>query len=237
MATTLLELENRVRAILDEAVAAQFSQENIRRWLNEGLRNLARETRHIKSTHVVNLMTGVGQYTLPEHILAVEHAWYDNNAGQRRPLTARHFEGMDQVWGSFQNRPGQPEYFTVYGSSPALKLQLYPVPVTTGHLARLNVAILPDEMPLTGDDGVNVDCPPAWIDVIEKYALYMAFLRDRTVGPDGKMLWEAMYRAYAGGIGDLVNANDYLAVNREIVIDPTGGMVPLWHLSDDIDWY
>lgn len=238
MATTLIEAEDRVRALLDEQNASDWSQKNLRRWMNEGLRDLARSTRHYKGTYPVTTAAGVAEYTLPEHILAIEMAWYDDNAGQRRPLAGRHLEGMDQVWGSWQNRAGWPEFFTTVGSSPTLKLRVYPVPTVTGHILRLNIAKLPDEMPLEGDDITNVDVPAGWVDLIEKYALHLAFLKDRTVGPDGRMLWEAMYAAYTTGLRNLIASNDYLAVNREIVLDPVSGAVPLWHLSDDvIDWY
>lgn len=233
VATTLDEFESRVRAILDEPEAAQWSPENLRRWLNDGLRDLSRSTRHYKGVTAQMTTVDVAEYTLPSNILAIEHAWYDDNTGRKRPLVARHLESMDQVWGSWQDRQGQPSWFTTVGNSPTLKIRLYPVPTTSGHFVRLNTAVLAAEVALDADGSTVVDVPDGWVDLLVDYATYLAFLRDRSVSPDGRMMWEAMFAKYQAGRQALVNSNDYLAVNRELVPDPVAGYVPLWHLDDD----
>lgn len=227
MATTLIELENRVRAILDEATPGQWSPENIRRWCNDGLRDLARTTRHYKGKATVPLTPDVAEYTMAENILAIEHAYYDDG-NRMRPLTARHWESMDQVWGSWQDRTAAwPTWFTTRGNAPALILRLYPVPSQPNHNAQLLTVVLPTEMALTGDDGTNVDVPPGWIDLIVDYAEMLALRRDR----DPR--WQEAHQAYVAKRNDMIHSNDYMAVNRELVPDPTAGYVPAWHLDDD----
>lgn len=228
VAVTLEELENRLRAILDEPVAAQWQQDNIRRWFNDGLRDLARTTRHYKSTATVPLTVDVAEYTMAEDILAIEHAYYDDGVSRMRPLIARHWESMDQVWGSWQDRTAAwPTWFTTWGNSPALKLRVYPVPSQTGHNLRLLTAVLPTEMPLVGADTDNVDVPAGWVDLIVDYAEYLALRRD------GNPRWEAAHQAYVAKRNDMIHSNDYMAVNRELVPDPVAGYVPAWHLDDD----
>lgn len=234
MAVTLDELELRVRAILDEPTAGQWQQDNLRRWFNEGLRDLARTTRHWKSTATQNATAGTSEYTQPSSILAIEHAYYDDGSGNLYPLTAAHYESMDNVWGAHQNRAGRPEFFTTKGSSPALKLKVWPVPTVT-HAGpptsrfQMNTVILPTEMPLSGSGGSNLDCPDGWVDLIVDYAEYMALRRNR----DPR--WQEAWEIYKSKRFDLINSNDYLPINRELVVDPYAGYVPLWHLEGDWD--
>jgi hypothetical protein len=227
--TTLSELEARARGLLDEETAAQWSQANLRRWFNDGLRDLARTTRHFKSQATVAVTSGVAEYTLASNIIAVEHAYHDDGT-TKRPLIAKHWESMDQVWGYHQDiARGYPQFFATWGYSPNLKIRLYPVPQTTGHNVRLLTSILPTEMPTSGDDSTEVDVPPAWVDLLVDYARYSAFLRDRDPG------WQQALQMYEAKRDSMIYANDYLAVNRELVPDPMAGYVPLWHLADD--WY
>lgn len=232
VAVTLTELEDRLRAILDEPAAAQWEQDNIRRWFNDGLRDLARSTRHYKDTHEQALTADLAEYTMPANILAIELAYYDDGT-RTYPMAGRHYESMDQVWGSWQDRQGWPRFYTTWGNSPNLKLRLYPVPTDSTHKAQLLTAVLPTEMPLVGSDATNVDVPDGWVDAIVDYAAYLAFLRDRTIGPDGRMMWETMHRSYVAKRNDLVHSNDYMAINREFVPEPRVGYVPSWHLDDD----
>lgn len=216
---------------MDEDTASQWSQQNLRRWFNDGLRDLARTTRHWKSTHSVTLTASVAEYTLPSNILAIEHCYYDDGT-LKTPLVARHYEQGDQIWGSHRDvNNGRPAFFTTWGYAPSMKLRLYPVPSTTNHTARLLTAILPTEMPLSGSDVSEVDIPPAWVDLLVDYAEYCALRRDRDPRHQ-----EAL-QAYAGKRDQLINANDYLAINRELVPDPMAGLVPLWHVEDASEWW
>jgi hypothetical protein len=224
--TTLYALENQVRAMLDEPVAAQWTQLNLRIWMNEGIRDLARSTRHFKSTYAQSLTAGVAEYTMPESVITVEHCYYDDGA-RKMPLWARHYEQMDQIWGERQDNAGAwPQWFTTWGYAPNLKLRLYPVPSITGHTARLLTATIPSDMPLSGSDTTAVDVPPAWVDLISDYAEMKALRRDR----DPR--WQEALEAYTGKRDAMIHNNDYLAVNREIVPDPSAGYMARWLVDD-----
>jgi len=229
--TTLAELEDRVRAILDEATAAQWSSENLRRWFNDGLRDIARTTRHYKSTAQINLVAGVAEYTCAENILTIEMCWFYDGTS-KRPLVPEHFEQMDQIWGSHQDRAGRPTHFSTWGNSPTLKLRLWPVPLETNGVggvtakALLNTAVLPAEMPLTGNPTTTVDVPAGWVDLLVDYCEYLALRRDRDPRSG-----EA-FQVYQAKRNDLIHSNDYLSVNRGIVLDPYAGPVPMWHVED-----
>lgn len=224
---TLLEMEDRVRAVLDEETAAQWSQTNLRRWLNEGNFDLARTTHHYKSSTTVALTAGTAQYTLADNVLAIEHAYYiDTVAGGSRqvPLALGHWEQMDQVWLEHRDWEGAwPQMLTYWGYSPTLTIRLYPVPSITGDDLQLLVSILPDEMPLSGSDSSAVDVPTAWYDALSDYCRYKAFLRD------ADQRWQEAYGAYREKRDALMHANDYLGINRSVVVDPRLSYgVPWW---------
>lgn len=222
---TLRELEDQVRAILDEPTGAQWSQAHLRMWMNEGLRDLARSTRHYKGTATQALSAGVAEYTLASNIYSIDHCYY-NDGTRKTPLIARHWESMDDIWGERQDDSAAwPQWFTTMGYSPTLKLRLYPVPSVTA-TANLVVTLIPTDMPLSGSDTTSVDVPPAWVDLIRDYAEMMALRRDR----DPR--WEESLRAYTGKRDAMIHNNDYLAVNREIVADPVNGYMPRWLIDD-----
>lgn len=229
---TYSELVEQVRDLLDEPTAALWSDAMLRRWLNEGNKDLATVTRHYKSTHTVSLTAGSAEYVLPDDILAVEMAYYvDTVTGGTReiPLTASHWEAMDQIWGEHQSWEGAwPSMFTVWGNAPFLKLRLYPVPSVTGDTCRLLTAVLPTEIPSTGDDETLADVPPAWVQCLVDWCRYRAHLRDR----DMAMADQAL-RAYENKREGLIYANDYLAVNREVVPDSRAGWLPRWLVEFD----
>lgn len=194
--------------------------------MNEGLRDLARSTGHYKSTATVTLTAGVAEYTLASNILTVEHVYY-NDGTRKQPLVARHYEQMDQIWGDRQDdQGGYPLWFTIWGYSPNLKLRLYPVPSTTSHTAVLVTAIIPTDMPLSGSDSTSVDVPPAWVDLIADYAEMKALRRDR------QPQWQEALQAYTGKRDSMIHRNDYLAINREIVPDPSNAYMPRWLVDD-----
>lgn len=225
--TTNAELVTQVRDLLDEPVAALWTDAQLRGWLNEGNKEIAVPTRHYKSTAQVSLTAGTAEYTLADNILAVEMAYYiDTTTGGTRqiPLVASHWEAMDQIWGEHQDWEGAwPQMFTVWGYAPFLKLRLYPVPSVTGDTVRLLTAVLPTPMALTGDDNVQVDVPPAWITALVDYCRYRAHLRDRDI-----QMAEQSRMAFEAKRDELMHVNDYMAANREMVPDPMSGWVPRW---------
>lgn len=198
----------------------------LRRAMSEGLRDLARTTGHYKSNAAVTLTAGVAEYTLASNIITVEFCYYDDGT-RKVPLTARHYEQMDRIWGERQDDQGAwPEWFTVWGTPPSLKLRLYPVPSVTSHIARLLTTIIPDDLPTSGSNSTSVDIDPAWVDLIVDYAEMKALRRDR----DPR--WQEALQAYSGKRDSMIHRMDHLAINREIVID-ADGYFPRWLVDAD----
>lgn len=222
------ELLTSVRDMLDEPTAAQWTDDMLGRWINEGARDLARSTRHLKGPKTIAVTGGDGEYNLDSDVISVEHAYWTADGDDRRiPLEPRHWEGMDQVWGAWQNRESSnPTYFTVVGQSPTAIIKLYPTPSGDGDLF-LMVSKLwtPIAIPVVG--GATADVPALWYDAISDYVEYKALRRDRDT-----RFGEAL-EAYNMKRDALINNVDFLAVNRQVVPTPSGHYVDEWLVSMD----
>lgn len=226
---TVTVLIAEVRDLLDEVIAVHWSDTQLRKWLNEANRDLARATRHLKDTVTIATVAGTYSYAVPSTVLAIELAWYRDVAGNRHiPLVARHLESMDDVRGYQWDLKGTPQFFATQGFSPNLTLVVHPTPTVTGDSLVLHVARLPTAIDITGaGDASNVDTPTAWYDALADYCEFKALRRDR----DPR--WQEAYKLYQEKRDALINNPDYLAVNRELVADPVAGYLPRWLVAFD----
>lgn len=224
---TILELTTEVRDMINEPTAAAWSDQQLRKWLNEANRDLARMTRHYKGNATVVSVAGQQDYVLSSSVIAVEHAWY-NDGSRDLPLTPRHIENMDMIWGDLQTQTGAyPSFFITIGyatGATGITLRLFPVPSVSANNIKLLTAILPTAMPLVGSDATLVDVPPAWYDALADYCTFKALQRDR----DPQRRWQEHYQLYIEKRTAMQERADYSPVNREIVVDPDMGYLPRW---------
>lgn len=222
---TFAQVIAQVRDALDETSPAQWQDVQLRRWINRGLVDIARVTRHIRDRATISTVSGTAEYTVAANVLEIESAYFLPGDGRYIPLTARQWEAMDAVWGTQQNQTGgYPELFTVWGYSPNLKLRLYPAPSTTGtNNVSLMVVRTPTLLSETGaQDSTALDMPEAWTDALVHYCEYCALRKDR----DPR--WQEAYTLYQEVRDQLVVMGDYLNAPREIIMDPYAGPVDRW---------
>ena len=219
---TFTQILQQVRDALDEQTAAQYTDNQLRRWVNRGLVDIARITRHMRDRATITTTSGVAEYTVPSNVLEIEGAYYLPGDGRYIPMQARQWEGMDAVWGQQQNQQGStPELFTVWGYSPNLKVRIFPVPTITGATISLMVIRTPTLLNETGtQDSSQLDMPDAWIDAMVHYCEYCALRKDR----DPR--WQEAFQLYQEVRDQLVVMGDYLNVAREMIYDPYTGNVP-----------
>lgn len=221
------EVINRCRDRLNEPNEGHWQNRQLRRWLNDAMNDTSRMTRHIKDfvTSVVSV-AGTSEYTLPTNVIEIE-AVYWTDGTQQIPLTPVHYDGVDQVWGRYQNsQSGTPAVFTTFGAQPVLKIKLYPTPTTTLNIIRMYVSREAHNIDVNGtEDGTAIEFPNAWIDMLCDYVEYTAFRNDRN--PQ----WQDAYQLYTGKRDALIQQT-YLDVNRDIVFDPAVGGLPAWLVSD-----
>jgi hypothetical protein len=221
---TCIELLSRIRDNLDEQTPGQWSQQQLRRFINDGLDDLSRSTKHLQDIKTITTIAGTAEYAVSKDVLMIMHAYWVTSDGRYLPLAPVQYEGADQVWGQYQTQQStEPFLFTTWGYAPNLKMRLYPVPSTTGSTVSLRVIRLAAHVDINGLDGdTSVDCPEAWLDALTYYAEFRALRKDR----DPR--WQEAYQLYTS-IRDSLADEDYLNANREIVYDPaTIGGVPRW---------
>lgn len=217
--TTANELITRVRSRLDETTPAFWTDANLIVWLNEGLRDAGRYTRHIRDTKTINVTAGVSEYTVQADVIEIENAFYLPGDGRQISLTG---QSRDTVasWGSWQNIGGEPAAFSLWGTPPLLKIKLYPTPEVsrTGGLSLL-VTRLPAVV-TTGAD--VVDFPPGWEDVIEDY-MEMAALRKAR-----DQRWQEAFQMYTSKRDNLDVNGHYGNDPETFVYDGYAGVMPRW---------
>ena len=222
MATTVATAVTALRERLDETTAAQWTDVQIRRWLNEGIRDIARRTRHYWDIDTIAVTADDGEYVVSDDVLHIKHVYFnpDGDTGRQIPLEARAFEAMNQLWWDRQDQSaGYPSIFTTFGYAPTLTIKLYPVPSVAGTL-KLHVARLPADLDVTSGTG-NIDVPTGWLEVAYDYAEYMALRKDR----DPR--WQESYQMYEEKVQGLIDMGEYINAPGEFV--PThSGVLPSW---------
>lgn len=221
------EVLDRVRDRLDEPTPAHWSNKQLRRWLNDALNDASRMTRHIKDfVTTVTSVAGTSEYALPTNVIEIEQVYWTEGT-QLIPLSPIHYDGVDQVWGRYQNQQsGQPSVFTTFGAQPTLKIKLYPTPTSTSNVIRMYVSREAKNIDVDGaDDATAIEFPNAWVDALVDYVEYCALRNDR----DPR--WQEAYNLYLSK-RDNIAQQTYLDINREIVFDPMVGGLPAWLVSD-----
>lgn len=226
MAVTVATAVTTVRERLDEDTAAQWTDVSIRRWLDEGIRDIARRTRHYWDTDTIDTTADDGLYTVEDDVLHIKHVYFtpDGDTSRDIPLEPRAYEAMDQVWWDRQDQSsGYPVYFTTYGYAPSLQIKLYPVPSVDGTLT-LHVARLPAALDVTSGTG-NIDVPTGWLELAYDYCEYMALRKDR----DPR--WQEAYQMYESKIQDLIDMGEYINAPGEFTPAGPHGILPTWLTS------
>lgn len=225
MTLTVNNIIDASRSRLDETNAAQWTNTELKRWLNEGARDLARRTRHLRDTDTFTTTAGTAEYTIPADVLEIEQVYYAPGDGRQIPLVPRAFEGMNAVWGQNQATGGQPAMYTLWGTPPNLKIRLFPVPDTSSKTVTTYVVRLPASITENdASDTTALEWPLAWVDLLKDYVEYCALRKDRDP------TWQEAYSLYNQRVDDMIVNSEYMNVPREVIADPmvAGGVVPRW---------
>ena len=229
MTTTVADAVLSLRERLDETTAAQWTDVQLRRWLNEGIRDIARRTRHYMDTDTIAVSADDGEYTVTADVLHIMAVYFTPTGDSRMiRLEARSWEGMDNIWADQQNiASSYPALFTTYGYSPTLTLKLFPVPSTDGSLT-LHIARLPAALDVATGAG-NIDVIEGWLEVVYDYAEYMALRKDR----DPR--WQESMQMYEQKLQNLIEMGDALNAPGEFSFSGSG-MLPNWLTDGGGTW-
>lgn len=227
---TNAQIITRVRDMLDEATARQWTDAQLRTWMNDGANEIARVTRVLETYSDVAVLAAAQTAALPAAVLEIQHCYWKNTGEtQLTPLVPYYYEAMDPIWGSWQNETtGDPVAFAPRGISPNLTVHLYPIPSQAGTLrvfySNLPTAIATD----TSADSSTSPIPEGWVDLLVNYVEYRALRKDR----DPR--WQEAKALFNEALEQLAEYS-VMSIAREMVHDPLVGGQPRWLVDPDWD--
>lgn len=226
MAATLGELIESVREALGEPTEAQWDDDMLTRWINDGAQDIARKAEVLQDRQDVDCSDGVAEYTLSADVLRVHRVEYFTDADPTRklPLEYRDFQNMDGIWWTNQVREGEPAYYTLWGFPPQLKLVLFPVP-SEAATAKVFYYRTPTRRFGTSD---TVELPEGYSDLLVHYAEYRALRRDR----DPR--WQEAKALYDEGLFNMIELTRRWS-DQAGMIDTGSTHLPGWLVSME-DW-
>lgn len=222
MTTSVATAVEALRERLSESTASQWTDQQLRRWLDEACKDIARRTFHLQDTDSISVTAGDGQYTLDADVLRVNKVYWtpSSDTTRKMPLEPRQWEAMDNIWMDYQDDQGTDPYvFSLRGYAPNVVIQLYPVPGLDGTL-QLHVVRMPASINVASGGG-NLDIPDSWCDVAYDHAEYKALRKDR----DPR--WQEAKELYEQNLEVMISNGDYLNAPNEVVWDGVLA-VPRW---------
>lgn len=179
--TTQADLVANARSRLDEPTANQWTDVEIRRWINEAAKDIARRTESLQATASINSIASTQQYTAPVDTLRVYRVEYIDASNKSTVLEYRDFNNMDSVWWSSQlTVTGTPQLYTMWGFPPTLKIVVYPTPQSSADAFKVYYYRTATELATDGTAGSStVDVPTGREELVIDYVEYMALRKDR----------------------------------------------------------
>lgn len=176
------EMVTSIRERLDEATAGEWSDTEIRRWINLGVKDVCRETEVLDTFVSFPVVAGATGHAGPNDMIRCSHVdWVpDDSSGNVYPLEWRDFNAMDPIWYANREISGsRPQFFTITGFVPSSQFLIYPIANADGNL-NIKYYRLPADLTLDGTEGeAHLDLPEGWDDAVANYAEYMALRKDR----------------------------------------------------------
>lgn len=221
--TTQGEVLADVRSRLDESTGRQWTDEELLRWINDGLRDVARRAEVLQSVEDISAVQSTQQYDMPERTIRVHRVeWRPEGSTQVYPLIYQDFHNMDSVWVASQETSiGYPLYYTMWGYPPSLKIVLYPTPSMNG-VVKVYFYTLPTPLATDGSDAdTDLDLPTGWEDLIALYCEYVAFRKD------ADPRWQESKSLYEESLGDLMDVTRRWTDQSGSIATETG-LLPQW---------
>lgn len=191
MPVTLLALRTDVRSRLDESSARFWTDSELNNWINEGLRDVSRQSETIQSFNTtITAVANQAKYAMPQDVIRVHRIEFvPSGATQTYPVQPSTYQEMDQVWGINQlsQTMSYPYNYVLWGFPPNLTVQFYPVPATPG---TFNIFYYRLPHTLTNDTDI-AEIPEGWHDLVALYCEFVARRKDKdTTWQDAKQLYD-----------------------------------------------
>lgn len=228
MSQTMAQLLISAGDRLNDANHARYSEPIIRRWINEGTRELARKAECLYGTTTIPVVASTQSYALPTDMIRVNSIQYELNT-QVFALEFIERGAAQYMWGTNQvTQSAYPQQYSTWGQPGAttMNVYLFPVPSQAG-LLRVWYSRLPVEIATDGSaDTSSVDVPNGWEDALLDYTQAQCYLRDRR--PDD---YQMMTQRFNDRLLALAQTAD-----RNFNVNP-GMVVPLNTMQESYDWW
>lgn len=179
MTMTQGEAVTRLRHRLEEATASMWTDAMLRRWLQEGAKDLARYTESLEDKATISVSAGTAEYSGPADTVKVVSCQFTaTGATVKTPLEYLDVDNAEGIF--YTGSQGTPMAFTLWKPAPNMAIRLYPTPSLAGSLT-VWYRRLPAELDVdsTSDDATALDFPDAWLELLLDYAEARALRRDR----------------------------------------------------------
>lgn len=220
MTVTLTTLLADVRERLDETTAAFWNDTSLTRWINEGVTDVAKRSETLLATASVAVVAGTASYAAPVDVVRIHHVTF-TPTGQTQvyPLRPATRQSLESVWGTNPAQSGSyPSFFIPWGFSPAITLQLYPVPAQAGSLT-----VYYYKVPAALVNGTDVAAiPEGWQSLIPLYVEALAKRKDHDP------TWAEAMEMYEMGLRGMCEQLRHLHDQQEYVTATSGVGVPQW---------
>ena len=178
MSVTWGDLLAAIRTRLDEPEAGFWSDDELRYWAVEGLRDVARDLKNLRGTKSYTTVASQGEYEMPDDMIQAYRVEYRRTATQILPLEYTPHMAMDEMWGLNRTASGTPRWWYPLGHPGDGSIGIFPAPseeIEDG--LRVYYYRLPRDITDTSDP---VDINVGWQDVIELYVEFNARRKEAT---------------------------------------------------------
>jgi len=230
--TTQTQAIQSFRARVNEPIERRFRDIDIRRWINEGVREIARRTESNRTEVTVSASVGVSSYSLAAlSLVRIHKVSYVSADGTRRGDMRFIDEHSFDVRGTTVE--STPKIWTTGGFTPSLTLKVYPAPSDAGDFEVTYYAFPADLETENGDDAnTALAIPDGWGDVVVDYVEYKARLSD------GDQRWQHNLQMFEQNIDRLAGASErFTDQNGQWGEDPAFGGLGWLHGYDGYDYW
>lgn len=228
MTITLAEATTLVRDALDESTAVFWTNVQLKTWINQAVRDIARrtETIQVKNTTVA-AVAGTAEYNLPTDVARIHKIEFvPTGSTQTYPVQLATRQEMDPIWGLNQSQQSSYPSFAVLwgyaGGASSLKMQVFPVPSQAGTFNIYHYRI-PANLATNGSaDNTVLTVPEGWEDLIVHYCEYRARRKDRDP------TWQEAKALYEEEVERMGSMLRHLHDQQQFITTPSGAGIPAW---------
>lgn len=162
--------------ILDDPRQERYTPDLVRRWANEGAREVSKLTGCLRASADIDWAADDQTETLTQDIVSIiEAEWMNDNDDRIYPLVYRDHTAARAVYGTQQRATwSTPGMYWTGGYPGALTLSLWPIPTQNG-TCRLHYARFSTSLAINGSaDGTAIDLPAGWEELCVEWICYRA---------------------------------------------------------------